>query len=334
MRELKREMVITDPVYGSFTITEPVLIELLSEPAVQRVRNVMQGGPTPIVCGWKDFSRLEHCIGAMLIVRTQGGSLEEQVAALLHDIPHTAFSHVVDVVFSKNDTQNYHEEIKEQIIRNSSIPEILKKHDFSLDRVLNDENFPILERPSPNLCADRVDYALRSYAYYYDRYVTSKDLFCHLTTLNDELVFDSIESAVSFGEIFVKLCHYCYGSIINMASYCVLADAVRHSLDTSVITEADLLLNDRQLWQLLQSSGDEYVTHRLTLIKPGFKASVVSEDEAYRYKVSTKKRWVRPKAWVEGIVYDSYAHEPSLVSKYNAYVQWVSQPYYVNIEGL
>ena len=35
----------------------------------------------------------------MLLVRKAGGSAEAQAAALLHDIAHTALSHVVDGVF-------------------------------------------------------------------------------------------------------------------------------------------------------------------------------------------------------------------------------------------
>jgi HD superfamily phosphohydrolase len=34
----------------------------------------------------------------MLLVRRLGASLEEQIAALLHDVSHTAFSHVIDSV--------------------------------------------------------------------------------------------------------------------------------------------------------------------------------------------------------------------------------------------
>lgn len=35
----------------------------------------------------------------MLLVRSAGGSVEAQASALLHDIAHTALSHVIDGVF-------------------------------------------------------------------------------------------------------------------------------------------------------------------------------------------------------------------------------------------
>ena len=35
----------------------------------------------------------------MLLIKKLGGSVEEQIAGLLHDVSHTAFSHVIDYVF-------------------------------------------------------------------------------------------------------------------------------------------------------------------------------------------------------------------------------------------
>ncbi len=37
----------------------------------------------------------------MMLVNRLGGSLEEQIAALLHDVSHTAFSHVIDYVLEQ-----------------------------------------------------------------------------------------------------------------------------------------------------------------------------------------------------------------------------------------
>ena len=45
------------------------------------------------------ITRYEHSVGVMLLARRVGGGLREQVAALLHDVSHTAFSHVIDHVF-------------------------------------------------------------------------------------------------------------------------------------------------------------------------------------------------------------------------------------------
>jgi hypothetical protein len=92
---------IDDAIHGSFTIIEPVLVDLLLSKPVERLRHVLQHGITGLLGMTPSpaITRHEHSVGAMLLVRRAGGSIEAQAAALLHDIAHTALSHVVDGVF-------------------------------------------------------------------------------------------------------------------------------------------------------------------------------------------------------------------------------------------
>ena len=82
--------------------------------------------------------------------------LAEQVASLLHDIPHTAFSHVIDVVM-QDKNHEYHDRFFEQVIINSEIPEILKKHKLSLNKVLAKSAYPLLNNNLPDISVDRWD---------------------------------------------------------------------------------------------------------------------------------------------------------------------------------
>ena len=63
----------------------------------------------------------------MLLIKKMGGSIEEQIAGLLHDVSHTAFSHVVDFVLDHPE-ENYHELIFNEVVRSSPIPQILEKY--------------------------------------------------------------------------------------------------------------------------------------------------------------------------------------------------------------
>ena len=94
-------------------LSKPVLLELFDSKAIGRLRGVLQHGVTAVLGITKPITRFEHSVGVMLLVRRTGGGLREQVAAMLHDVSHTAFSHVIDHVFHDQGTQSYHEQKKE-----------------------------------------------------------------------------------------------------------------------------------------------------------------------------------------------------------------------------
>ena len=150
-----------DELYGKVEVTESVLLDLMASDAMQRTKRVSQHGITALLGITPPFSRFDHSVGAMLLVRRLGGAVEEQIAALLHDISHTAFSHVIDFVFDDHSGQSYHEERKEEVVANSDVPAILRRHDKDWHAFMDEDEFSILEQPSPALCADRLDYFLR-----------------------------------------------------------------------------------------------------------------------------------------------------------------------------
>ncbi|RZK97798.1 MAG: HD domain-containing protein, partial [Hymenobacter sp.] len=108
-------------------------------------------------------TRLEHSTEVMLLLRRLGASELEQVAGLLHDVSHTAFSHVVDYVLG-NAAEDYHEQILEQVVATSGLVPVLHCYGYHVTDVLS-ATFPLLEQPLPRLCADRLDYTLRDLLY-------------------------------------------------------------------------------------------------------------------------------------------------------------------------
>lgn len=90
---------------------------------------------------------LNHSVGVMLLIKKLGGSLEEQIVGLLHDVFHTAFSHVIDFVL-ENKEEDYHEKIYDSVVKNSEIPTILAKYNLNYeDILLDDTKWTLLEQP-------------------------------------------------------------------------------------------------------------------------------------------------------------------------------------------
>lgn len=74
---------IVDKIYGEFEIDE-VLAALIESNAMQRLKGVHQGGASFLVHENWNVTRYEHSVGVMLLIRQLGGSVEEQIAGLLH----------------------------------------------------------------------------------------------------------------------------------------------------------------------------------------------------------------------------------------------------------
>ena len=153
-------MIVNDAIYGKQKITDKAVLEIINTKAFQRLKGVKQAGITSYILKERKITRYEHCLGVYFLLRKFKASREEQIAGLLHDLPHTAFSHVADFVFSEG-KESYHEKIHKKILADSGVLEILKKHGFKLERFFDDKNFKLLEQPAPDLCADRLDYFLR-----------------------------------------------------------------------------------------------------------------------------------------------------------------------------
>ena len=118
-------MNINDKVYGEITIDEPVLLELIQSKPIQRLKGINQAGASQYALKHKTISRYEHSVGVMILLKKLNASVEEQIAGLLHDIPHTAFSHVIDFAFKDTDHKHeFHEKFHEQIILQSEMKTI------------------------------------------------------------------------------------------------------------------------------------------------------------------------------------------------------------------
>ncbi|MBM6839058.1 HD domain-containing protein, partial [Clostridium saudiense] len=166
---------------------------------------IHQGGAIYLVNPNWNITRYEHSVGTMIFIKMIGGTLEEQIAGLLHDISHTAFSHVVDFALNKSN-EDYHEEIFERIVESSDIPKILTKYGYDYKDILyNDNKWTLLERLAPALCADRIDYTLRDmYSYGYISLVAIQNFLESLQIVDKEIVINSISAAEWFVNTYYK----------------------------------------------------------------------------------------------------------------------------------
>ncbi|MEH7609272.1 HD domain-containing protein, partial [Priestia megaterium] len=282
-------MKIHDFIYGSFHL-EPFLAELIHTEPLQRLKKIHQGGASYLVNPKWNVTRFEHSVGVMLLIKKLGGSIEEQIAGLLHDISHTAFSHVIDFVLD-NPEQDFHDQIFEKVIQSSEIPSVLQKHGFNLLSILPIEKWSLLEQPLPSLCADRIDYTLRDLSTYN---IISLDDACkfvdELRVVNGKICLKTLEAA----EWFVKAY---YTEVIdfflhpsNVYGYAILTDILKIAIAKQIIHFDDLLLDDEIVWKKLIDSKDHEVLQKMKDISK----KVINDEKDYDIHQKKKVRIIDP----------------------------------------
>lgn len=288
-----------DPIYGPVTMTEPVLHALLNTAVMQRLKGIMQHGITGLLGITEPITRFDHSVGVMLLVRRLGGSLTEQIAALLHDVSHTAFSHVIDYVVDGHDDQSYHEEMKEPYLAGSELPHILASFGYDWRAFLHEDGYPLLEQPSPRLCADRLDYFLRDargLGLANEAEITW--VLESLVVANGRVATHTLPAAQWLAYTFIRADDASWANFREVGLYEVTARAIRAGLAAGTITEADFWLTDKPFWAKLRAGQDAELQRWLALISP--QTHFVWDAANPTFCVSTKLRAIDPDVLIYG----------------------------------
>jgi len=288
-------MQVNDRVYGKAEVNDPVLLRLIDSKHVQRLKGISQTGACKFIDPELSFSRYEHSMGVMILLKNLNAGIEEQIAGLLHDVPHTAFSHVVDFVFN-NKKHDYHEQHYERIIKESEIPKILDEFNIPLDGILDNSRFTLLEQDSPALCADRIDYSLRAMAIDHRFDYNAQEIAKHFIVNDNRIVMNCGTAAKKFAEYFIRIDETQFSNMEGVACYEVMANAIRRGLKEKIITEKELFENDDYIWKKLKDSNDPSIMENLRLLHPGFEVREVQNIplEQYDFCSSGKLRYVDP----------------------------------------
>lgn len=309
-----------DPIYGPVEISEPVLLDLLETRALQRLQGILQHGISGLVGVTIPTTRLEHSLGAMLLVRRLGGSQSEQIAALVHDASHTAFSHVIDYVYDQHDSQGYHEQAKETYIAGTDLPDTLARHGYDWREIIDEDRYALLEQPAPALCADRLDYFLRDAVPLNLAQVRQiEQAIEHLVVRNDRIAVDDIETARFLAYTFIAADDSSWSNFDEVGLYELTAQVIKAGLRAGEITEQDIWSTDAELWAKLARSNDDEVQRWLPLVSAD---TQFAWDEAHpNWWVSTKIRTLDPDVALNGAMQPLSALDLEFAAYRQAYLE-------------
>jgi len=258
----ENSMIIIDRIYGSYKITSPVLLELIQSPSLQRLKDISQMGPPDPYYHIPNYSRYEHSVGVMLMLNHFQATEAEQVAGLLHDVSHTAFSHLIDWVVGSGHVENFQDNQHESFIKNTEIPAILEKYHYSVDEIVNYKHYPLLEKEIPSLCADRIDYSLREFPLQ-----SARDCFKHLEVFQNQIVFNNEKSAYCFGSEFLNRQQNHWGGYEAVTRYTLFGQVLKIALDLHIITMQSFQGTEKPIIEKLEQSTDEKIKTILSILK-------------------------------------------------------------------
>ena len=324
-----------ETLYGTFEIDEPVILEILESAPFQRLKNVYQLGIWRYAVKDDNFTRYDHSIGVFALVRKYGGSLKEQIAALLHDVSHTVFSHV-GAFFFVSDAKamdKFQDDTHEWYLEHTGLAAILHKYGYTVEEILpKHPEFKRLEQDLPMLCADRIDYNIRGALW--DNLITAeqaKNIVESLAFDNDTWYFTDQQCARKIAETSCSMTSGIWGSAENFLTGQWLAKALKRAVQLDLITRNDVYFStDTAVWKILCSSGDPELQKNIYQIEHCYDFFVI-DDQNFTEICYGKFRGINPLVKTEDGLQHLTDIDPEYAQIYNSTKEIITKGWKVRI---
>lgn len=264
---------------------------------MQRLKNIEQSGYQEPYFPGCTFKRFEHSVGVYWLLKLYGASLEEQIAGLIHDVSHAAFSHCVDYALEGGDEkgQSHQDNIHDDFVKNSDIAPVLEKYGFDLKFILNDDNFPLKENSLPDICADRIDYALRTACSYQKMTVEEAGYYLkNLLVKEKSWYFNSFEAAKRFAGLFEELNKIYFAGLPSAIMHRTVGDYLKRALQQKYITKQDLYMTDQEVLDKINMHLSDDAELRICFDRMNNKIKTNNNPSDYDVHIFTKSRVIDP----------------------------------------
>lgn len=283
-------IVWNDRVYGEARIDDPAIEGVIACPTFQRLKGIRQAGPSALAFSFKNVSRYEHSLGVFLLLQRLNASRREQVAGLLHDVSHTAFSHAIDFLYTSEE-QAHHEELKPLFLERPDLRQAIEALGYSPSQFFDDSIYTLLERPLPWLCADRLDYFLRDgLACQVVSPADARQILDALCVVEGTIALTSVEVASRARLLFAEMNRDWWASPTEAFIYNEFGQILRLAIDRGLLDDADLLGEDEIVLGKLHDRADPELIDRLDRIRRFHPDAL----HGYEPTIIPKNRWLDP----------------------------------------
>lgn len=324
-------------VWGPEKVDDPIIKKLLDFKVMQRIKKVDQSGPTPYFGLVPFFSRYEHCVGVWALLKKAKVSRQEQIVGLLHDASHTAFSHIADHLFrgGEKHKHSYQDEIHVWYLKRMGVEPLTREVGLTGSRLDPDSpEYKALERPLPQLCADRIHYNIHTGVLF--KKITSDEAKLIVQNLHyekDQWFFKTLKAAQKFAYLPLYFTQNLWGSPLNCAFYHYFTEILKRALSLKIITKDEFHFGtDPELLEKLKSSKDEQIQRLLKYcqdIQKHYKVVLASLGD---FQSKPKFRGVDPLVCLEGQPCQMLTQiDPVFKKEFNRVMAWCKKGYGVKL---
>jgi hypothetical protein len=267
-------------LYGTVTIDDSLMIAIIQSSYFERLKGIRDGGQRHFCLAPEFYTRYDHSLGVFALVALFGGSREEQLAALLHDISHTVFSHTGGYFFMSMVTGALQDAMHEQFLVETGLEALLAEHNLSIAAVDHRRSdFMRVKKAAPDLCADNIDSILQSAVL--DGYSSKQAvdrLLSHLTFNGSCWYFDDQAAALQCAQLcLVQMCNQ-WSSPENIYQCYLMGCALLRAAEVGLITR-DVVVRgtDDAVWDILAKSQDAQIAEYLDIILQWRERLVISD---------------------------------------------------------
>ncbi|MCH1429283.1 MAG: hypothetical protein L7U87_00850 [Chlamydiales bacterium] len=290
-----------DTIFGSFEEDDPLVLELLESPIMDRLKDIEQHGVSYYIGGYPSFTRYDHSVGVYYLLKRFKADYNERIAGLVHDSSHTIFSHLGDFIYPQgNIKEAYQDKIVDWWLMEQNLEAIINKYQLTLGDISpKSEQFIALEQEVPNLCADRVEYLCHT-AYVFGM-MDKEDIQKILTDLRYEKgvwYFVNSTSAKKLGMLSLYFTEHFWGTTWNYVMNHYFSNAVKAAVEYGELSFNDIHFGrDLEALKVIEQSKEEKVKDNFIKCRQAnllAKELAYDAEEQFDFLVKTKCRGVDP----------------------------------------
>ncbi len=322
-------------LYGDETIEEPVILELLISPAMQRLQNIDQSGFVRYTNRIGSYTRYIHSVGVYQLLKRFNAPLTEQIAGLLHDTSHTVFSHTGDwLYFQGSHDHAYQDNIHSWYLSKQGIEPIVNKYGISLKQAMaKNPAYKLLDQELPDVCADRLEYNLFTGHLY--GFFSQDDINAILNDIHFEdgkWFFEDPSIAVKYASVSLYFTEHLWGSAWNVMTNELSARALKRALEIGVVTFDDVHFGtDQEVLDKLHASNDAIIYKYLRMCDNVENHYILCSPEEADYQCKAKFRGIDPLVSINGTFVRLTSLDANFKAHYDRVKTFISTGLYFKI---